>query len=98
MLFDEFESTKTWCLEVPTLVEIGPVALELLMYFRYYLPLKMGVVLHLHKTWIPNTKGFLVPRMVEIRSVGLEKKIFLMSTMYFNYYLPFKKGCGTLFV
>ena len=64
--------------------------------FSLLSPLEDGCGPSFAQTWIPNTKGCLVPRMVEIWSVDLEKKIFKMSTMYFHYYLPSEYGSVVL--
>ena len=53
------------------------------------------------QTSIPFTQGCIVPSLVEISQVVLEKKIFLISSMYFRYFViispwkrvwPFQKG------
>ena len=52
------------------------------LLFRNYLPLEMGVALHLKKTWIIFTKGCFVSSLVEIGCpVVLEKKM-KMSKVY----------------
>ena len=47
------------------------------------------------QTWIPFIQECFVPSLVEIGSVVLEKKIFLISSMYFRYFLiisPWKRA------
>ena len=44
--------------------------------FRNYYPLQKGGVLHLNKLESPSTQGCFVPRLVEIVSAVLEKKMF----------------------
>ena len=44
--------------------------------FRNYLPLEKGGVLHLNKNEFPSYQGYFEPRLVEVGSVVLEKKIF----------------------
>ena len=55
------------------------------MLFRNYLPLKKGGAF---------TQGCFVPSLVEMGSVVLEKKIFLISSMYCHYFViisPWKR-------
>ena len=58
------------------------------MYFRYFViisPRKKAGPLHLNKLEFPSPKD--VTGLVEIGSVVLEKKIFLISSMYFHYFI-----------
>ena len=64
---------------MPSLVEIGPVALEkkilnfvnIFSLFLYYFPLEKGIGPSFKQTWIPFTKKYFVP----IGWVVLEKKM-----------------------
>ena len=47
------------------------------------------------QSWIPFTQGCFVPSLVEIGSVILEKKIFLILSLYFHYFViisPWKRA------
>ena len=46
-------------------------------------PLGKGHGPSFEQTWIPKTQECIVPCLVEIGSVVLDKKIFLISSMYF---------------
>ena len=93
---------------VPSLVEIGPAVLEKKisliswMYFRYFVfisPWK-GEGHSFKQTWIPVTKGCIVPSVDEIGPLVLEKKIFfLILSMYFSYFVIISpcKGQGHSF-
>ena len=68
----------------PSLVKIGPAVLEkkilkifvnVISHFRNYLPLKKGVAFHLIKLESPSPKDALLPSLVEIGPVVLEKKM-----------------------
>ena len=71
---------------VPRLVEIGLVVLEKRIFFNFvnvfslfpiYLPLEKGRDFHLYKLESPLPKvDLIVPNLVEIGPVALEKKIF----------------------
>ena len=67
------------------------------MYFRYFViisPWKRAGPSSA-QTWIPFTQGCLLSNLVEIGSVVLENKFFLISSMYFLLfwnYLPLEKG------
>ena len=39
------------------------------------------------ETWIPFIQGCFVLRLIEISSVVLEKRIFIISSMYFRYFV-----------
>ena len=56
------------------------------MYFRYFLIISpwKRVVPSFEQSWIPFTQEFFVPSLVDISSVVLKKKIFLISSMYFH--------------
>ena len=66
---------------MPNLVKIGPAVLEKIFkalsmhyhYFANYLPLEKGGALHLNKLESPFTQGCIVPSLVEIGPVVLEK-------------------------
>ena len=68
---------------VQSLVEMCPVVLENILLnfinvfwlFRNYLPLEMGVALHLNKLEFPFSQGCFVPSLVEIGPVTLENKM-----------------------
>ena len=51
------------------------------LLFRYHLPLEKGGTLHLKLTWIPFSYVWLVPSLVEIGPVVLEKKSLQQMTM-----------------
>ena len=63
------------------------------LLFRNYLPLEKGVTLYLNKLEFPSAR-MLVPSLIEISPVGLEKKIFKfrLCMLLFRNYLPLKKG------
>ena len=66
------------------------------MYFRYFLTIflwKRAKPL-LVQNWIPFTHGCIVPSLVEIGPVVLEKKIFniFKIILLFRHYLPLEKG------
>ena len=54
--------------------------------FRNYLPLEKGVALHMNKFESPSPNGCIVPSLVEIGPMVLEK-FFLISSMYFSYFV-----------
>ena len=95
---------------VPNLVEIGHVVLEKnififlyisSMYFCYFVIIsswKMRGPLF-EQTWIPFTQGCIVPRLVEIGQVVLEKRIFNFINVFslFLNYLPLKIEWSSLF-
>ena len=64
-------------------------------HYPYYISSKYFIIMSPWKrhgpsfepTWIPFTQGYIVPSLVEIGPVVLEKKIFLISSMYFRYFL-----------
>lgn len=83
------------------LVEIGPVALKLVTYFRYYLSFGNGCDPLFEKPWIHNTKGCLVPRMVEMSSVHLTSTIFNVSytlTLVLRRSKPYVSGFWAAFL
>ena len=69
---------------VPNLVEIGPAVMEkkffnfviVLSLFRNHLTFEIGWSPSFEQTWIHITQGGIVPSLVEIGLVALEKKIF----------------------
>ena len=67
--------------------------------FRNYLPLEKGWALQFEQTWILMTQKGIVPSLVEIGPVVLEKKFFLILSMYFRYFFisPLGKGWGPSF-
>ena len=78
-----------------TLDQIGPEVLEKNIiifkmsskYFRYNLPLKKDVVLHLNNLNF-LTQGYVVPSLVEIGPVVLEKNLIYCNVfLLFHYYL-----------
>ena len=67
---------------VPSLVEIGPVALkkvfkvcQCIFPISLLSPFRKGLGPSFEQTWIPNTQGCFVPSLVEIGPVVLEKKM-----------------------
>ena len=63
--------------------------------FLTYVPLEKCGALHLNKLESPFPRRCIVPSLVEIGSVVLEKKIFLISSMYFRYFAiisPWKRA------
>ena len=77
---------------VPGLVEIGPVLLEkkilnfanVLLLFLNYLPLQIEQGSSFEHTWIPFTKGCIVPSLVRIGPFVPEKKIFNFRQCIFD--------------
>ena len=65
---------------MPNLVDIDPEVLEkkiffVILLFCHYLPLEKGMALYLNKLESPPSNDGLVPSVVEIGPVVLEKKI-----------------------
>ena len=60
-------------------------------------PLERGCDPSFEQKWVPFTQECFVPSLVEISSVVLEKKIFLISLMYFHYFVIIspRKRAGT---
>ena len=50
------------------------------------------------ETWIPFIQGCFVLRLIEIGSVVLKKRIFIISSMYFHYFviISLRKRTGPL--
>ena len=77
------------------LVEIIPVVMQekilnvdVFSLFRNYLSLGKGVALYLKKLSVPFTiKGCFLPSLVDIGSVVLEVKIFLLSSIYICFFV-----------
>ena len=59
------------------------------MYFHYFVIISpwKRVGPSFEQSWIPFTQGCFVPSLVEIGSVILEKKLFLILSMYFRYFV-----------
>ena len=55
--------------------------------FRNYLPMEKGGAHLFEQTWIPFTLGCIVPSLVEIGRVVLDKKFFLISSIFFCYFV-----------
>ena len=84
--------------------EIGQVVLEKIFkkqFFNVYFlfpqlsPLRKGHGPSFEQTWIPFTQGCIVPSLVEIGQVVLEKKIFKNFVNVFYYFIiisPWKRG------
>ena len=66
------------------------------MYFCYFVisPLWKGQGLSFEQTWNPFTQGCIVPSLVEIGRVVLEKKFFYFVNVFSLFYnnLPLKMG------
>ena len=70
------------------------------LFHYYFLALRKKCGPSFLQTWIPTTKGYFVPSLVEINQGFLEKKIFKFGQCIFAISLlsPLKKRCGPLFV
>ena len=84
------------------LVEIGPVVLEkkifkifnIILHFRYYLPLEKGVAIHLNKLKSPSSKDALCQvwlKLVQWFWIRRFLNIFNII-LHFRCYLPLEKG------
>ena len=87
---------------VPGLVEIGPVLLEkkilnfanVLLLFLNYLPLQIEQGSSFEHTWIPFTKGCIVPSLVKIGPLFQKRKFLIFANVFliFHDHLPLEKG------
>ena len=97
------ESPFTQRCSVPaSFVEIGPVVLKKILYIFHKCIFAISLLSLLEKGrgpsfekfWVPFTQGCLVPSLVEIRPVVLEKKIlyFIKVFSLIRYCLPLKRS------
>ena len=80
---------------MPSLVEIGPDVLEKKIFkfcrrffaFLKLSPLGKGRSPSFKLTWVLFIQGCILPNLVEIGPVAVEKKFFLILSMYFCYFV-----------